>query len=119
MSELHISSQELSDLTDEAMALAKGYWASIPERRAYPATSGEQTTDLFSRPWAEEGLGRNVLSDFTTIADHSRPSSGRFFGYVVGSGEPVGALESCWRQRSTRMLHRGARLQRQPRSNAS
>ena len=92
MSELHISSQELSDLTDEAMALAKGYWASIPERRAYPATSGEQTTDLFSRPWVEEGLGRNVLSDFTTIADHSRPSSGRFFGYVVGSGEPVGAL---------------------------
>jgi len=54
-------------------------------------TSGKETKELFSRPWAEEGLGREVLQDFRTIADHSRPSGGRFFGYVVGSGEPWGA----------------------------
>ena len=33
-----------------------------------------------------------MLESFKTIADHSRPSNGRFFGYVFGSGEPVGAL---------------------------
>ncbi len=38
------------------------------------------------------GLAGRSLQDFKTIADHSRPSGGRFFGYVVGSGEPVGAL---------------------------
>jgi aromatic-L-amino-acid decarboxylase len=59
---------------------------------AYPATSGEQTAKLFSRPWPEDGLGRVVLDDFRTIAEHVRPPGGRFFGYVVGSGEPVGAL---------------------------
>jgi glutamate/tyrosine decarboxylase-like PLP-dependent enzyme len=32
------------------------------------------------------------LDDFKTIAEHSRPSGGKFFGYVFGSGEPVGAL---------------------------
>jgi aromatic-L-amino-acid/L-tryptophan decarboxylase len=92
MSELQISTQELSRLSEEALNLVMSQWASVEERRAYPATSGKETKELFSRPWAEDGLGRQVLQDFKTIADHSRPSSGRFFGYVVGSGEPVGAL---------------------------
>jgi aromatic-L-amino-acid decarboxylase len=92
MSELDISPGELSRLIEEVLSLAKSYWASLEERPAYPATSGKQTSELFARPWLEEGLGRKVLGDFAAIADHSRPSSGKFFGYVVGSGEPVGAL---------------------------
>ncbi len=92
MRELEISNQELSGLAEETLGLAKSYWARVEERSAYPATSGEQTTKLFSRPWTEEGRGREVLDDFKTIAEHSRPSGGKFFGYVFGSGEPVGAL---------------------------
>lgn len=92
MRDLDISDQELSDLMDVARSLAKDYWASLEERRAYPATSGEQTSSRFSRPWAEDGRGREVLDDFRTIAEHSRPSGGKFFGYVFGSGEPVGSL---------------------------
>ena len=92
MNKLQISHQELSRLTQEALSLATSYWTSVEERPAYPATSGRETTELFSRPWAEDGLGRDVLQDFKTIANHSRPSGGKFFGYVVGSGEPVGAL---------------------------
>ena len=92
MSELQISNQELSRLTEEALGLAASYWASVEERPAYPITNGKLTTALFARPWAEDGQGRDVLQDFKTIADHSRPSGNKFFGYVVGSGEPVGAL---------------------------
>ena len=92
MSELQISTQELARLSEEALGLVMSQWASVDDRPAYPVTSGKETKELFSRPWAEDGLGRQVLQDFKTIADHSRPSSGRFFGYVVGSGEPVGAL---------------------------
>ncbi|AMX92496.1 pyridoxal-dependent decarboxylase [Mesorhizobium sp. M7A.F.Ca.US.014.04.1.1] len=92
MRDLEISNQELSDLAEEALALAKAYWASLEERRTYPTTSGKQTTELFSRPWQESGRGREVLQDFKSIAEHVRPSTGRFFGYVVGSGEPIGAL---------------------------
>ncbi|CAN7410131.1 pyridoxal-dependent decarboxylase [Phyllobacterium sp. LjRoot231] len=92
MRELEISNQELSALADEALDLAKTYWASLEERPAYPSTSGKQTTELFSRPWLEEGRGQDVLQDFKSIAEHVRPSTGRFFGYVVGSGEPIGAL---------------------------
>ena len=92
MNKLQISHEELSRLTQEALSLATSYWTSVEERPAYPATSGRETKELFSRPWAEDGLGRDVLQDFKTIANHSRPSGGKFFGYVVGSGEPVGAL---------------------------
>ncbi|MCW2239027.1 pyridoxal phosphate-dependent decarboxylase family protein [Azospirillum canadense] len=92
MGALDISNQELALLVDKAMDLAKSYWGSIDERRSYPVTGGEQTTKLFSRPWPEAGLGEAVLQDFATIADHARPSGGRFFGYVLGSGEPVGAI---------------------------
>ncbi|WP_245450656.1 pyridoxal phosphate-dependent decarboxylase family protein [Borborobacter arsenicus] len=90
--ELEISNQELSQLADEAIDLAKAYWASLDHRPSYPTTSGEQTAALFSRPWAEEGLGGSVLQDFKLITEHARPSTGRFFGYVAGSGEPIGAL---------------------------
>src|SRR5579871_3735327 len=92
MSGLEITDRDLSLLADEALDLAKRYWASLEDRRAYPATSGKATAELFSRPWPETGLGRQVLRDFTTIADNSRPSGGKFFAYVFGSGEPVGAI---------------------------
>ena len=92
MNELQISNQELSRLADEVIGLAKEYWESVEQRPAYPVTSGKQTTELFARPWAEEGRGREVLQDFKSIAEHARPSGGKFFAYVLGSGEPVGAL---------------------------
>lgn len=92
MKALEISNQDLSRLADEAIDLARTYWASLDDRPSYPSASGKQTTELFSRPWAEEGRGQEVLQDFRSIAEYGRPSSGRFFGYVVGSGEPVGAL---------------------------
>jgi aromatic-L-amino-acid decarboxylase len=92
MRELEISDQELSGLLETAVDLARDYWASVEERPAYPVTSGEITARLFARPWAEDGRGREVLDDFRVIADHGRPSGGKFFGYVFGSGEPVGAI---------------------------
>ena len=92
MNGLQIGPQELSDFTAEALQLATSYWASLEQRPAYPATSGNQTTMLFSRPWPEKGRGRAVLQDFNMIAEHSRPSNGKFFAYVFGSGEPVGAI---------------------------
>jgi aromatic-L-amino-acid/L-tryptophan decarboxylase len=92
MHNLKISNDELARLAQEVIGLATTYWASVEERPVYPATSGNATTSCFSRDWAEEGMGRAVLEDFPSIAEQGRVSNGRFFGYVAGSGEPVGAL---------------------------
>lgn len=105
MRALETSDQELADLMAEATALAADYWASLPERPSYPSTSGSETARLFDRNWPDEGRGRDVLSDVKAIAEHVRPCTGRFFGYVAGSGEPVGAvgdfLASVFNQNST------------------
>jgi len=92
MRALDIPDEDLSRLADKATELAKAYWATLDERPSYPATSGQETARLFARPWNDEGRGADVLRDFEDIARHVRPSTGRFFGYVAGSGEPVGAI---------------------------
>jgi glutamate/tyrosine decarboxylase-like PLP-dependent enzyme len=92
MQALETSDRDLAALMSEATKLAAEYWASLEERPSYPSTSGGETTRLFDRPWPEEGQGRAILNDFRSIAEHARPCTGRFFGYVAGSGEPVGAI---------------------------
>jgi aromatic-L-amino-acid decarboxylase len=47
---------------------------------------------LFDGPAPEHGLGAGALEALAEVAQHSRIGNGRFFGYVMGSGEPVGAL---------------------------
>src|SRR5439155_24096437 len=43
-------------------------------------------------PWNDEGIEPKAFDDFHDIGRHSRPSNGRFFGYVLGSGQPVAAM---------------------------
>ncbi len=50
------------------------------------------TAGVFDRPLPEEGAGSAAFDDLAAVADHSRPGNARFFGYVLGSGEPVAAV---------------------------
>jgi glutamate/tyrosine decarboxylase-like PLP-dependent enzyme len=92
MNPLEIAPQELRRLLQEAVALTADYWESLPRRPVHPKTSAQQLEKLFSAEVPENGLGADAFKDFTAIADHSRSGNGRFFGYVLGSGEPVGAI---------------------------
>ena len=57
-----------------------------------PSTTGAESLDLFAGPAPEEGMGPAALDALSEVVEHSRAGNGRFFGYVMGSGEPVGAL---------------------------
>ena len=57
-----------------------------------PATTGAESHALFAGPAPEHGLGAAALDLLGEVAQHSRTGNGRFFGYVMGSGEPVAAL---------------------------
>jgi hypothetical protein len=92
MRPLETSPEELRELVDAASALATEFWAGINRRPAAPRVSGEQSVHRFQSAWDEAGIGLEVLNDFRDIAEWSRPTHGRFFGYVFGSGEPVGAV---------------------------
>jgi aromatic-L-amino-acid decarboxylase len=69
------------------------YLEKLPLLPSYPpGVTGRQTQSLFSGeiPW--EGQGAAAFDSLRDVFELSRPASPRFFGYVFGSGEPIGAL---------------------------
>src|SRR3954451_1467208 len=92
MNSLETSPQDLRPLLQRASGMAADYWESLPQRPSYPVTSGAKLKQLFEQPIPERGRAAAAFDDFAAIADNIRPGNGRFFGYVLGSGEPVAAI---------------------------
>src|SRR5437016_5289633 len=66
--------------------------SGLESRPVFPKTSGQETQHLFQAPLPEEAMGAKAFKYLHDVVDHSRAQNGRFFGYVLGSGEPVGAI---------------------------
>ena len=92
MSRLPLTPDEFRQLGNQVVNFAAQVLAGLPEERTFPATSGSETNAVFDRPLPEGGLGPAALDDLTAVVALSRPPSPRFFGYVLGSGEPVAAV---------------------------
>ncbi len=92
MTALGVSSDEFRDLAGRIVALADGLYASLDEARAYPEASGPQLRHAFDEPLPRHGLKGAAFDALTDLLRLSRLPTPRFFGYVLGSGEPVAAL---------------------------
>src|SRR6185437_9039938 len=66
--------------------------------------NGREMDQLFGGdvPW--KGTGVDAFEALPKVFEGSRPASPRFFGYVFGSGEPVGSLGSF----AASVLHQNA-----------
>jgi aromatic-L-amino-acid decarboxylase len=91
MAPLQVSADELRALAKSVTALATDFLAGLDERRTVSPTTAADT-GVFNVAPLEEGLGEAVLRDLEAIAEHVRAPTGRRLPYVVGSGDPVGAL---------------------------
>jgi glutamate/tyrosine decarboxylase-like PLP-dependent enzyme len=91
MNPLEISPEEFHDIILEVGELATEFLRALPTARAYPEVTGAQTAQTFGGPAPEEGLGSESLAALANVLALCRPPTGRFFGYVLGSGDPVGA----------------------------
>jgi aromatic-L-amino-acid decarboxylase len=89
---LRLSREEFPELADRVTIAATDYLASLNDRPIFPATAGPRTQAVFGQSLAEEGLGAAALHDLVEVMEHARAGNGRFFGYVLGSGEPIAAL---------------------------
>lgn len=89
---LELSPGDFDILADRVCRAASDYLTGLDRRRSFPVTSGTATAEVFEGPLPEEGAGIAVFDDLAAVADHSRPGNARFFGYVLGSGEPVAAV---------------------------
>lgn len=91
MRSLEISSDEFRQLAGRVTELAAEYLASLDSRSTFPGITGARTDELFHYPLNEHRLGSGALKQLRDVIDSSRAQNGRFFGYVLGSGEPVAA----------------------------
>jgi aromatic-L-amino-acid/L-tryptophan decarboxylase len=91
MNPLEISSQQFSRLVERITELATDYLASTDSRNIFPETSGAETERMFRTPLPENGIGAEALDGLEDVIRLSRVHNGRFFGYVLGSGDPVAA----------------------------
>ena len=89
---LDLSPDDFSALAARVGAEAVRHLRSLDEALIRPSTTGSESLDLFAGPVPERGMGPAAFDALGEVARHSRAGNARFFGYVMGSGEPVGAL---------------------------
>lgn len=92
MSHLGISPEEFRILAHRVSDLCADYLSELPEKESYPLTSGEETVAAFGGPLPETGIGEKSFDDLSRVMELSRAPSPRFYGYVLGSGEPIAAI---------------------------
>jgi len=92
MNPLEISTDQFRRLAAQVTELAAQYLENLDSQPIAPATAGAETLRLFRGAMPEAGLGENALQALSQVVQRSRAQNGRFFGYVLGSGEPVGAV---------------------------
>ena len=88
---LHLADHEFRELAERVSELAAGLLAGLDDAPAFPPRATDSLT-AFEAPPPLEGCGARAFDDLQRVLDLSRSPTGRFFGYVLGSGEPVAAL---------------------------
>jgi aromatic-L-amino-acid/L-tryptophan decarboxylase len=91
MNPLERSSQEYRDAFRRVTDLALALLDELSARPSFPDISGEQSLARFAQALPEQGMGPAALDDLRNVVDASRLPTPRFFGYVLGSGEPIAA----------------------------
>src|SRR5262252_4929818 len=92
MNPLEISTAEFRRLAERIAQLSAEYLEDLDSKPISPPITGEESARLFGTPLPEQGLGERALDEIAAVINASRVQNGRFFGYVLGSGEPVGAV---------------------------
>jgi aromatic-L-amino-acid decarboxylase len=92
MPPLEPSPEEFRSLTGRVGNLAVDFVAGLDARRTVSPTSAQSTSAAFDLPLPEDGIGEAIIDDLEQISEHLRAPTGRRLPYVVGSGDPIGAL---------------------------
>lgn len=113
MRDLALTPEAFRTLAHDLTDFAADYLQRLPQIPSYPPDiSGHETESLFDGDIPQEGIGAAAFNSLPLVFEHSCPASPRFFGYVFGSGEPVGALGEFAASGCTRMRRPGAQHQR-------
>src|SRR5215470_15441802 len=88
---LNLSPEQFRELSERVLKIAIEYLRDLNSRQIPAQGNGAEIERLFRTPLPETGLAEEALHDLNEVVRHSRAQNGRFFGYVLGSGEIAGA----------------------------
>ena len=91
MNPLEISSDQFRRIAERISQITADYLDQVDSRSVAPSVSGEESFRAFDAALPEHGMGESALDALPEMLRCSRAPNGRFFGYVLGSGEPVAA----------------------------
>jgi aromatic-L-amino-acid/L-tryptophan decarboxylase len=83
--------EEYRRVYDGITRIALEYLSGLDQRPCVPNVSGADVKNLFAEALPEQGVGAAALDALVDVIAASRAQGPRFFGYVLGSGEPVAA----------------------------
>src|SRR5579872_6827275 len=92
MNPVEISPEQFRRLAERVTRLTSDYLETLDSRPIAPRTTGAETVSLFQEEMPEKGIGEEAFNLLPEVIRCSRAQNGRFFAYVLGSGEPVGAV---------------------------
>src|SRR5579872_448790 len=99
------SDESFRSLASRVAQFTADYLDALPHLPSFPAdATGEKVARCFDPNLPREGVGAAAFDALGDVFHYSRPASPRFFGYVFGSGEPIGALG----QFAAAVLHQNA-----------
>lgn len=91
MNPLALSPEQYRQVYDRITQVALAYLNSVNALPSFPEVDGKRVQGMFSASLPKQGMGMAALDDLTDIIENTRPCGPRFFGFVLGSGEPVAA----------------------------
>ena len=91
MNPLEISTDQFRRLAERITGMAADYLDQLDSVPIAPATRGEESLRAFDAGLPERGIGEAAFDHLAEVLGSLRAQNGRFFGYVLGSGEPIAA----------------------------
>lgn len=87
--------ERIRELGYRTVDLIAEYFETLDDRPVYVQADPEEVGEAFDEPWPETGEDPTEILDAIedrVVAHATHTSSPRFFGYVMGSGAPLGVL---------------------------
>ena len=88
---LEISPEEFKRICERVVEIAADYFQNLDGRAIAPEERGVELQNFYRSPLTEAGMGLEAIPGLADVVRHSRVQNARFFGYVLGSGDPVAA----------------------------
>lgn len=91
MNSLEMSPDQFRQVSERILSIAVDYLKDLSARSIPARGSGVEIENIVRTPFPEKGLPEKALAGLSNAAAYSRAQNARFFGYVLGSGDPAAA----------------------------